>query len=611
MIEIFSFPVISAIIFIPIIAAIAILFMDNEKQRDPIRYVALVTALVLLALSALVYFGYNAEVNGDDGLIARQDVWRQLNEQWMLTESIDLDVIEGLDAFTSEEIAMFENFGDYREILGAMLFDHGLAFEEKYDWITALGISYHVGVDGLSAPMVLLTGMVAVAGVLISWRIEDRPREFMAFFLLLVAGVYGVFVAVDMFLLFFFYELAIFPMYLLIAGWGWVKLREYAAMKLTLYILIGSVVAFVGAIAMVLTANTFFLTPEGAEILQLGKTYGMVSENAGPLSFDIRQLTLAADAGAFDAAGYFGIEALTFAQFWFPFIFIGFASLAGLFPLHNWSPDGHVAAPTAVSMIHAGVLMKLGAYAALRLSVQLLPEGAQVHLPWIVFLALINVVLGAFIAFRQRDFKYVIGFSSVSHMGLVSMGWASMNLIGFTGAGLQMFSHGAMTALFFGCVGMVYDRAHTRDIPSLGGFVKRMPWVAVAFIVGGLTSMGMPGLSGFIAEFPIFMGMFDASDSITLSIGSLELTNYYSIIVIISAIAIVVTAAYVLRVTGQVFFGEFDEEMYSDVQDITLVDRAILILLGVPLILIGIMPYLMAPMVQSGVQPVIAMLGGM
>jgi NADH-quinone oxidoreductase subunit M len=227
-----------------------------------------------------------------------------------------------------------------------------------------------------------------------------------------------------------------------------------------------------------------------------------------------------------------------------------------------------------------------------------------------VFLTLINVVFGAFIAFRQRDFKYVIGFSSVSHMGLVSMGWATMNVIGMTGAGLQMFSHGAMTALFFGCVGMVYDRAHTRDIPSLGGFIRKMPWVGVAFVIGGLTSMGMPGLSGFIAEFPIFMGMFAASEEITLTVGSWTLSNYYSVLVIIAALAIVITAAYVLRVTAQVFFGEFDAEKYPEVGDIAITDRIILILLGAPLILLGLFPPIMAPMIESGVQPVIAILGG-
>ena len=575
MIDAFAFPVLSAIVFIPIVAAAVLLFMD-DRQRDLIRGVSISTAVVLLVLSFGVYVGYNSGVNGDDGLLSEQQ-----------------NILADGELFPATR-----------------MFERSIGFEEKVVWVEALGISYHVGVDGLSAPMVLLTGMVAVAGVLISWRIEDRLREFMAFFMLLVAGVYGVFVALDLFLLFFFYELSIFPMYLLIAGWGWVKLREYAAMKLTLYILVGSVVALIGAIAMVLAAHQFFVGA-GAEVFETAKAAGIIAADARTFSFDLVQLALAAEAGAFNIAGYFGVEALTFAKFWFPFIFIGFGVLAGVFPFHNWSPDGHVAAPTAVSMIHAGVLMKMGAYAALRTSVQILPEGAQVHLPWIVFLTLINVLLGAFIAFRQRDFKYVIGFSSVSHMGLVSMGWATMNVIGMTGAGIQMFSHGVMTALFFGCVGMVYDRAHTRDIPSLGGFVKRMPWVAVAFIVGGLTSMGMPGLSGFIAEFPIFMGMFAASESISLQIGTFTLTNYYSIIVILAAIAIVVTAAYVLRVTAQVFFGEFDAEKYHDVGDITITDRMILLLLGLPLIIVGMLPWVMAPMIQAGVQPVVAMLGGM
>ena len=569
----FVFPVLSVIIFVPIVAGVVMLFMNSE-QRDLIRGVAIAAAVTVLVLSGAVYFGYNSQV---EAVTANQE-----------------------DILSSASI----------EAPGTVMFKEGLAFEERVPWVESLGISYHLGVDGLSAPMVLLTGMVAVAGVLISWNIQDRTREFMAFFMLLVAGVYGVFVAIDMFTLFFFYELAIFPMYLLIATWGWVKTREYAAMKLTLYILIGSVIALVGVIAMVLVAGNYFQSEAGAAVLQTAIDSGLVPADSGSLSFSMVNLTLAAEHGAYDVLGYAGIESLTFAKLWFPFIFLGFAVLAGVFPFHNWSPDGHVAAPTAVSMIHAGVLMKLGAYAALRAGVQLLPEGAEVHLPWIVFLTLINVVYGAFIAFRQRDFKYVIGFSSVSHMGLVSMGWATMNIIGMTGAGLQMFSHGVMTALFFGCVGMVYDRAHTRDIPSLGGFIKKMPWVGLAFIVGGLTSMGMPGFSGFIAEFPIFVGMWNASDQITLEAGGLVLSNYYSIIVIIAALGIVVTAAYVLRVVTQVFFGEFNAELYPEVGDITIIDRIILILLGAPLIIVGVLPWIMAPQIESGVRPIVTLLGG-
>lgn len=566
-----SFPVLSLLIFVPIIAAVIILFI-NKEQKDLIRGLAIGAAAICFILGLFVYLSYNSQVAD---LTARQD---QL-------------IAEGGDD------------------VGSTMFDETLAFEEEYSWVPQLGINYHVGVDGLSAPMVLLTGMVMVAGVLVSWKVSDRTREFMAFFLLLVAGVYGVFVALDLFMLFFFYELAIFPMYLLIATWGWVQLREYAAMKLTLYILIGSVIALVGVIAMVLVARDYFVTEAGAAVLQNAINNGIISSSAQPFSFDMKQITIAAEHGAFNIFGYAGIDTMTFARMWFPFIFIGFAVLAGVFPFHNWSPDGHVAAPTAVSMIHAGVLMKLGAYAALRVGVQLLPEGAQVHLPWIVFLTLINVVYGAFIAFRQRDFKYVIGFSSVSHMGLVSMGFATMNITGMTGAGLQMFSHGAMTALFFGCVGMVYDRAHTRDIPSLSGFGKVMPWVAFAFVVGGLTSMGMPGLSGFVAEFPIFQGMWQASENISLNLGAFQLTNYYSVIVVIAAVGIVITAAYVLRVTGQVFFGEFDREKFPDVDDITLRERFVLLFLGAPLVLLGVAPSLMAPMLQVGLRPVLTMLG--
>jgi NADH-quinone oxidoreductase subunit M len=566
-----GFPVLSLIIFIPIVAAVLILFIPRE-QRDLARGIAIAAAAAVLALSFFVYIAYNQNVS----------------------------------AIAEAQAAIASAGGS----VGTTQFANTLAFQEYVEWLPQLGISYHVAVDGLNAPMVLLTGIVAVAGVLVSWKVEDRTREFMAFFLLLVAGVYGVFVAMDLFVLFFFYELAIFPMYLLIATYGWVKLREYAAMKLTLYILIGSVVALVGAIAMVLTASNYFQTLEGSAVLQAAISQGTLPASAQPFSFNITQLTLAAENGAFNVLGYGGIDGLTFARLWFPFVFIGFGVLAGIFPFHNWSPDGHVAAPTAVSMIHAGVLMKLGAYAALRVGVQLMPEGAQVHLPWIVLLTLINVVYGAFIAFRQRDFKYVIGFSSVSHMGLVSMGWATMNMVGMTGAGLQMFSHGAMTALFFGCVGMVYDRAHTRDIPSLGGFIRVMPWVGVAFIIGGLTSMGMPGLSGFIAEFTIFTGLWQASPDISLGVGSLVLNNYYAIIVILSALGIVITAAYVLRVTGQVFFGEFDREKYPDVGDITLRERFVLVLLGSPLLILGILPAVMAPMLEVGLRPVLTLLGG-
>lgn len=443
----------------------------------------------------------------------------------------------------------------------------GYQFVERLNWVPALGISYYVGVDGLSLPMVLLTGIVIFTGVLISWKIDDRPREFFAFLFLLATGVFGVFVALDLFHLFFFYEIAVFPMYLLIAIWGWKVSREYAAMKLTLYLFIGSVVAVVGALAMYFAAGM--------------NTFDMLA---------LQNANFPAD----------------FQRFWFPFIFFGFAVLAGIFPFHNWSPEGHVAAPTAVSMFHAGVLMKLGAFAALRVGVMLLPAGAHYWMPWIVFLALINIVYGAFVAMMQRDLKYVIGFSSVSHMGLVTMGVASLTPLGITGAGLQMFSHGAMTALFFACVGMIYDQAHTRDIPSLGGFGAKMPLVAVAFIIGGLVSMGMPGFSGFIAEQPIFMGVWAAGQTTS----QYYLGQQYAWIDLVAVIAIAITAAYILRAVHQVFFTKLPAEFEHHVGDVTVLDKVALVVLVGVLLALGWFPAWMAPLVASSAANVMTILQG-
>ena len=488
-----DFPILSVIVFTPILTGLLILLFPAER-RDEIRVTALAAAFIAMALSLWVYFSY--------------------------------DKVAG-----------------------------GYQFIEKADWMPVFGISYHLGVDGMSAPLVLLTCVVMFTGVLISWGIDDRPREFFAFLFILATGVFGVFVSLDLFQLFFFYEIAVFPMFLLIAIWGWKVTREYAAMKLTLYLFIGSVISLVGGLAM------FFASGLG--------------------TFDM----LALEKAAFTPE---------FQKLWFPFVFMGFAVLGGIFPFHNWSPDGHVAAPTAVSMFHAGVLMKLGAFAALRVGVMLLPEGAKFWMPYVIILTLVNVVYGAFIASVQTDFKYVIGFSSVSHMGLVIMGFATLNKAGLLGAGVQMFSHGIMTALFFAVVGMVYDRAHTREIPKLGGFVRVMPWVAVAFIIGGLVSMGMPGFSGFIAEFPIFMGLL----------------GYAPWIALVAAISIVITASYIIRVIGRVFFGSMPEEFVGHVSDVTVLDKVALAVLCVIMITVGVFPSIMTPLVQTGVENILRLFGG-
>ena len=488
-----NFPFLSVIVFTPIVAGALLLLFPAERKTE-IRVTALGAGLVTLALSLFVYFTYDQTAAG-------------------------------------------------------------YQFVEQYLWVPQLGISYYVGVDGINLPLVLLTSVVMVTGVMISWKIDDRPREFFAFLFILATGVFGVFVALDLFMLFFFYEIAVFPMYLLIAIWGWQQTREYAAMKLTLYLFIGSVIALVGGLAMYFTSG-------------LG-TFDMI---------------------ALEGAGF----SPEFQRLWFPFVFFGFAVLGGIFPFHNWSPDGHVAAPTAVSMFHAGVLMKLGAFAALRVGIMLLPEGAKFHLPWIILLTLVNVVYGSYIAMVQTDFKYVIGFSSVSHMGLVAMGFATLNKIGYTGATLQMVSHGVMTALFFAAVGMVYDQAHTRDIPKLGGFAKKMPLVATAFIIGGFVSMGMPGLSGFVAEFPIFLGLWES----------------HPWIAIVSAIAIVVTAAYILRVVQRVFFGEMPAEFEHHTHDVTVLDKIALVMLSSLLVIMGLFPSVIAPLAQTGVDRVMTLLGG-
>lgn len=488
-----QFPILSVIVFTPIISALIILLIPEERKTE-VRMTALAASLIAFALSIWLYFSY--------------------------------DVAAG-----------------------------GYQFTEQYNWLPALGISYFVGIDGISAPLVLLTGLVMFTGVLISWGVDDRPREFFAFLFILATGVFGVFVALDLFMLFFFYEIAVFPMYLLIAIWGWKQTREYAAMKLTLYLFIGSVIALVGVLAMYFTSGL--------------RTFNMLElENAG--------------------------FSLAFQQLWFPFVFLGFAVLGGIFPFHNWSPDGHVAAPTAVSMFHAGVLMKLGAFAALRVGIMLLPEGAKAHMWWIILLALVNVVYGAFIASVQSDFKYVIGFSSVSHMGLVMMGFATLTADGLLGAGVQMFSHGAMTALFFAVVGMVYDQAHTRDIPKLGGVSKIMPYATIAFIVGGLVSMGMPGFSGFVAEFPIFMGVWATQPWIA----------------IVAVISIVITAGYIIRIIRKVFFGSVPDELEGHLHDVRALDKVALVVLSVVLLVLGLFPMVMVPLVESGVDNILRLLGG-
>jgi NADH-quinone oxidoreductase subunit M len=487
-----QFPVLSIIIFTPLAAGLILLLVPADR-KNLVRWISLAAAVIVLGLSVWLYVSYDIDAGG-------------------------------------------------------------YQFVERIPWLPALGITYAAGVDGISLPMVLMAALVLFSGVLVSWNVEDRPREFYSFMMFLGASVLGVFCSLDLFMLFFFFELAVFPKYLMIVVWGYPRTREYGGMKLTLYLFIGSVLALVGALAV------YF--------------------GSGLGTFDL----LALEKAHFSTG---------FQQLWFPFIFLGFAILGGIFPFHSWAPDGHVAAPTAISMLLAGVEMKVGAFAALRVAITLLPEGAHYWAPVILALATVNVVYGAFIALVQTDFKYVIGFSSVSHMGLVLIGFATLSREGLIGAGMQMFSHGVMTGLFFAIVGMVYDRAHTRDIGKLGGLVRKMPWAAIGFTVGGLVSMGMPGFSGFVAEFPVFMGAWKAAP----------------LVAVIAVVGILITAGYIFLVLRRVFFGELPKDLAA-VGDVTLGDKIVIGLLSAIMILIGWFPSLMVRMVESGVNNILALLGG-
>jgi NADH-quinone oxidoreductase subunit M len=432
----------------------------------------------------------------------------------------------------------------------------GFQFVERVPWIPQLGISYLLGVDGISLPMLVLNGFIIFTGALMSWNIEQRVKEYWVLLLLLTTGVYGVFVALDMFLLFVFYELAVLPMYLLIGVWGSTR-KEYGAMKLTLFLMAGSALVIIGMLAVYFGSGL--------------RTFDMIVL--------AQNVTL---PGGLQTA------------FFLP-LFVGFAVLAGMFPFHTWSPTGHVAAPTAVSMLHAGVLMKLGAYGCLRVAMWLMPYGAREWLPLIAVLTIFNVVYGATIAMAQRDFKFIIGYSSVSHMGLVVMALAAGTQLALMGAVLQMFAHGIMTGLFFAVVGrMIYERTHTRQLPELGGLGRVMPFAATMFVIGGLSSMGMPGFAGFWAEFNIFLGVWER----------------YPLIAIIAALSIPITGAYILQAVYRVFFGEVQNTEFLKLPKLTWQEYTGAVILAAILLIVGIYPAILTEMIDIGVAPVVQQING-
>ena len=429
-----------------------------------------------------------------------------------------------------------------------------MLFTYSTPWFRPLNIAYSVGVDGISVVMLLLSSIIVFTGTFASWQLKPMTKEYFLWFTLLSTGVYGFFICTDMFTMFMFYEVALIPMYLLIGVWGSGQ-KEYAAMKLTLMLMGGSALLIIGILGI------YYFS--GATTMNVNEIAAM--NNIDP---EIQNV-------------------------FFPFIFIGFGVLGALFPFHTWSPDGHASAPTAVSMLHAGVLMKLGGYGCFRVAMYLLPAAAQ-ELSWIfLILTTISVVYGALSVCVQTDLKYINAYSSVSHCGLVLFALLMMTKTACTGAILQMLSHGLMTALFFALIGMIYGRTHTRDVRRLGGLMKIMPFLSVGYVIAGLANLGLPGFSGFIAEMTIFVGSFENAGT------------FHTACTIIACCSIVVTAVYILRVVGKILFQEVADPHYLELTDATWDERFSVCCLIFSVAALGMAPMWASNVISNGVEPIL------
>ncbi|WP_299553665.1 NADH-quinone oxidoreductase subunit M [Seonamhaeicola sp.] len=435
--------------------------------------------------------------------------------------------------------------------------DSIMVFTKDVVWFEPFNIHYNIGVDGISVALLLLTAIVVLAGVFISWKMYDLPKEFFISLIVLSIGVYGFFISIDLFTMFVFFEIAVIPMYLLIGIWGSGP-REYSAMKLTLMLMGASAILLVGILGIYFNSDV----------------------DGGALTFNILEI----------AQVNIPVEV---QKLFFPLTFIGFAVIGALFPFHTWSPDGHASAPTAVSMLHAGVLMKLGGYGVFRVAMYLLPEGA-VDWSWIfIILSVVGVIYGAFSAIKQTDLKYINAYSSVSHLGLVLFALLMLNKTAWNGAILQSLSHGFMTALFFALIGMIYERTHTRDITRLGGLLKVIPFISVIYVIAGLASLGLPGFSGFVAEMNIFVGAFQQEDM------------FMRVATVLSISVIVITAVYILRVVGIMLMGPVKNESYLKLEKVTWYEKFGILLLLIPIVGIGVAPLWLSDMILESLDPFI------
>src|SRR6478735_634505 len=484
----------SLLIIVPLLTAIVIILLKGTKS---VRIVSLISsALQLLLAFTLLYFYWNERAMGDTA---------------------------------------------------------SMLFEDNYTWYAPLHINYHVGVDGISIAMILLTAFVVLAGVLVSWNVEKLSKEFFFLLLFLSVGANGFFISLDLFTLFFFLEVAVIPKFLLIGIWGSGK-KEYSAMKLALMLMGGSALVFVGLAGIYFNTNI-----------------------NGVHSFDLTQI----------AGMNIPIEV---QKLFFPFAFIGFGIFTALFPFHTWVPDGHSSAPTAASMFLAGISMKLGGYGCLRVATYLMPDAAHHYAPVIIILATIAIIYGAFATMMQKDLKYINAYSSVSHCGFVLLGIGMLTQTSITGAVLQMVSHGLMTALFFADIGMIYSRTHTRQVAQLGGLLKAMPFISSVFVIAGLCSLGLPGLSGFVAEMTVFMGSWQNPD------------KWYRLATILACASIVVTAVYILRAVGKTVMGPVEDEHYHALNDASWNEKLACIILLAGIIAIGTMPFWLHNLVTPGAE---------
>lgn len=423
-----------------------------------------------------------------------------------------------------------------------------MLFEQRTELFKSWNISFHLGVDGISVAMILLTALVVVAGVLMSWKVEKMTKEFFFLLILLSMGAYGFFISLDLFILFFFLEIAVIPKYLLIGVWGSGK-KEYSANKLALMLMAGSALVLVGLLALYFSSGHTF------DLMQL-------AQNGIPVEIQ---------------------------KFCYPLLFIGFGIFTALFPFHTWVPDGHSSAPTAGSMFLAGISMKLGGYGCLRVATYLMPEGAKEYANIVIVLSTIAILYGAFATMMQKDLKYINAYSSVSHCGFVLLGIGMLTKVAIAGAVMQMVSHGLMTALFFAVIGMIYERTHTRQVDEMGGLLKVMPFSITLLFIVGFCSLGLPGLSGFVAEMTIFMGAWEHPDA------------FQRIATIAACASIVVTAVYILRAVGKVAMGPLKEE-FNHVTDASWNEKLAAIVLMAGILAIGLAPNWLNELVSPGAE---------